>query len=189
MGDVARVEGAKGVEGVEGEGCAKQGGKDLEAMEEGARRIHEGVTEVHGEGDRMKMASGSSQRPQQGIGEMRQMVNRLVRRIHYSAFVCPARETWVDFHRAVDKSHTAAEVAQRLVWAANQVVQKSHTHEGYTHHTHMKEPYTCRIHQPHTYARCCVMHAHICAMLVVRKSHAHEGHTHPRTHTHMRDVV
>ena len=51
--------------------------------------MDEGVVEVHGEGDRVKMASGSSQRPQQGIGEMRQMVNRLFRRIHYSAFVCP----------------------------------------------------------------------------------------------------
>ena len=64
----------------------------------------------------------SSQRAERGIVDMRRMVNRLVRRIHYSAFSCPSKETWVDYHRTVDRSSTASEVAERLVWAARQLL-------------------------------------------------------------------
>eukprot|EP00001_Collodictyon_triciliatum_P001260 00241_4 len=50
------------------------------------------------------------------------MVNRLVRRIHYTAFQCPSKDTWVDYHRSVGRSISAAEVAERLVWAAQQLL-------------------------------------------------------------------
>lgn len=64
----------------------------------------------------------SSQRADKGIVEMRRMVNRLVRRLHYSAFSCPAKDTWVNYHRTVDRSATASEVAERLVWAVRQLL-------------------------------------------------------------------
>ena len=57
-----------------------------------------------------KMAVLQSQSAHKGIVEMRQMVNRLMRRIHYAAFKCQSKETWRLFHKAVDRSSTAAEV-------------------------------------------------------------------------------
>jgi len=37
------------------------------------------------------------------MSHMLQFVNRLVRRIHYTAFTCPSKDTWVAFHRSVDR--------------------------------------------------------------------------------------
>jgi len=64
----------------------------------------------------------SQQRAEKGIVEMRRMVNRLVRRIHYSAFSCQSKETWKSYHQTVDRSATASEVAERLMWASRQLL-------------------------------------------------------------------
>ena len=72
--------------------------------------IRAGGADEQAEEADQKTAVLQGQSAHKGIVEMRQMVNRLMRRIHYAAFKCPSKETWRLFHKAVDRCSTAAEV-------------------------------------------------------------------------------
>lgn len=110
----AKGKGAEDVGVAEGKGKSPDSAKPSETRESGSVHVGLGVGGAH--------ASTAPQRPDKGISEMRDMVNRLVRRIHYSAFSCPSKDTWVEYHRSVGRSMTAAEVAERLVWAMQQLL-------------------------------------------------------------------
>ena len=93
---------------------------DVGVEEGGVGSVDDTQAQVAGSGRSSQRAA--SQQAERGIVDMRRMVHGLVRRIHYSAFSCPSKDTWVDYHRTVDRSLTACEVAERLVWAARQLL-------------------------------------------------------------------